>query len=171
MTIAVNFKIEGLQGVLKTLQSLPPEVVSKRGGPVRAALRKAAVVIQKQEIENLRTIIATPNKDGTNKSSGLLEKNIVVTRGRLGGGINGERYLVRIRTKSYPVKGTSEKVVTSQIARLLEYGTEMRKPYPFIRPAFELKKQEATDTFVSELNKGIERILKKLEKQNGVEDK
>ena len=36
----VEFKLQGVDGVLATLQSLPAEVVSKRGGPVKAALRK-----------------------------------------------------------------------------------------------------------------------------------
>ena len=46
-------QIEGLAGVLDTLKRLPPEIVSKRGGPVRAALNKAARMIQKQVIVNL----------------------------------------------------------------------------------------------------------------------
>lgn len=172
----VTFKVEGLEGVIKTLQSLPPEIVSKRGGPVRVALRKAAVIIQKQEIENLQTIILQPNKGGTDDNTGLLEKNIVVSRSKLLGGQNGERYLVRIRRKVYPgqapksnvrAKG-AKNVVTSQVARLLEYGTAKRQPYPFIRPAFDAKKQEAVDTFVTEVNKGILRIQKKLERQNRV---
>lgn len=174
----VTIKLEGLDGVLNTLKSLPPELVSRRGGPVRAALRKAAVVIQKQEIENLQYIILEPNKDSSDRSTGLLEKNIVVSRSRLAGGQNGERYLVRVRRKVYPeqaqktnvrAKG-AKNVVTSQVARLLEYGTVRRKPFPFIRPAFDAKKQEAVDTFVRETNKGIERILKKLKRQYRVKE-
>lgn len=169
MVARVSFKVEGLDGVIKTLKELPPEIVSKRGGPIRASLRKAAAVIQKQEIENLRAIIAQPNLGGVNKSSGLLEKNIVVTRGRIPGGVNGERYLVRVKSKTYPQKG-GKPVVTPQVARLLEYGTENQKPYPFIRPAFDLKKQEAIDIFVSEMNKSLQRILKKLQAKNRVKE-
>lgn len=161
-------RLEGLKGVLDTLKSLPPELVSKRGGPVRAALRKAAVVIQKQEIENLQAIIAAPNKGSADESTGLLEKNIVVSRSRLKGGQNGERYLVRIRGRKYEGRG-KKPIVTQQVARLLEYGSErLQPPKPFIRPAFDAKKQEATDTFVTEVNKGIQRILKKLQRQNKV---
>lgn len=39
-------KMEGLEGVLATLKSLPPELVSKGGGPVRFAVRKAANIIR-----------------------------------------------------------------------------------------------------------------------------
>lgn len=160
-------RLEGLKGVLDTLKSLPPELVSKRGGPVRAALRKAAVVIQKQEIGNLQAIIAAPNKGSADESTGLLAKNIVVSRSRLKGGQNGERYLVRVRGRKYEGRG-KKPIVTQQVARLLEYGSERNTPKPFIRPAFEAKKQEATDTFVTEVNKGIQRILKKLQRQNRV---
>lgn len=165
----VTIKLEGLDGVLNTLKSLPPELVSRRGGPVRAALRKAAVVIQKQEIENLQAIIAEPNKGSADQSTGLLEKNIVVSRSRLAGGQNGERFLVRIRKKTYEGQG-GKPVVTPQVARLLEYGTERRTPRPFIRPAFDAKKNEAVNTFVTEVNKGIERIYKKLKRQNRVKE-
>lgn len=165
----VTIKLEGLDGVLNTLKSLPPELVSRRGGPVRAALRKAAVVIQKQEIENLQAIIAEPNKGSADQSTGLLAKNIVVSRSRLKGGQNGERFLVRIRKKTYEGQG-GKPVVTPQVARLLEYGSERNTPKPFIRPAFDAKKQEAADTFVTETNKGIERVYKKLKRQNRVKE-
>lgn len=164
-----SFRVEGLKGVIDTLKSLPPEVVSKRGGPVRAALRKAAVVIQKQEIENLQYIIAEPNKGSADQSTGLLEKNIVVSRSRLAGGQNGERMLVRIRKKTYEGQG-GKPVVTPQVARLLEYGSERNTPKPFIRPAFDAKKNEAVNVFVTETNKGIERIYKKLKRQNRVKE-
>ena len=54
----VEVKLPGLEGVLDTLKSLPPELVSKRGGPVLAALKKGAKVIQLQEKANLRAAIA-----------------------------------------------------------------------------------------------------------------
>ena len=78
----VEVKVSGLDGVLDTLKSLPAEVVSKRGGPVRAALRKGAVVIQKQEKANLQAV--TVNADDPDKaaSTGLLLKNVVETAER-----------------------------------------------------------------------------------------
>jgi len=164
-------KVEGLDGVIKTLQGLPPELVSRRGGVIRQALRKGAVVMQKQVIANLQAIVAAPNVGGEDRSTGFLEKNIAVTRGKPPAGQNGERYLLRVRNKAYPKKSPKAKTVTTaQVARLLEYGTERRQPYPFIRPAFELKKQESLDTIVAESIKGTERALKKLQRQNRVKD-
>src|SRR5690606_194908 len=93
----ITMDVKGLDGVLQTLQSLPPEIVSKRGGQVKLALAKAARVIRDQAKANVRAIVAEPNKDGRpSKSTGALEQSIIATRGKMRGGIKGERYLVRI---------------------------------------------------------------------------
>jgi HK97 gp10 family phage protein len=160
-----TFRIEGLDAAVKTLRDLPAELVSKRGGPVRTALQKAAKLIQKAEMANLQRIIDTPN-NGKDESTGLLMKNIVVKRGRLGGGEKGELYSVGVRRKAYP--GTKGKAITTpQIARLLEYGTAMREPLPFIRPAFEQTKGLVIPLFVKELNTRLAGIVKKLHRLNG----
>lgn len=39
--------LHGLDDVLDTPKSLPPEIASKRGGPVKSALRKGGVVVRK----------------------------------------------------------------------------------------------------------------------------
>ena len=89
--MAEGVRIEGLDGIIGMLKQLPPEVVSKRGGPVRAALRKAAVVVQKEAQANVRRIVAEPNIGGRpSRSTGALEKAITVIRRRPRGGINGE---------------------------------------------------------------------------------
>lgn len=162
----VEIKLTGLNGTLDTLRSLPPEIVSVRGGPVRAALRKAAVVIQKQEIQNLQASLANAPR----YSTGLLLKNIVVTRGKAPFSGKGERYLVRVRRKVYPGKegksGNGKAVSTLAAAQMLEYGTSQQPAEPFIRPAVRQAAPQAINTFVTDLNKSIDRIIKKLEKKN-----
>lgn len=160
--MADTVRIEGLDNVLKTLQSLPTEIVSKGGGPVRASLRKAAQVIQRQEIANLQAVINQQDDDGEKRSTGLLKANIVLTRGRRNN-FKGESMFVRVRNKKYP-SATGKPVTTAQNARLLEYGTEKRAALPFIRPAFEAKKSEALTVFVTEINKRIAAVVRKLDK-------
>lgn len=162
------FRVEGLAGVLKTLREIGP-AASQRGGPVRAVLRKAAVVLQLEVKAQLERVIREPNAgDFPEVSSGLLGQNIVVTRSKPRPGTKGERMLVRIRNKAYPQRGKKPRS-TAQIARLLEYGTEkMQPPHPFIRPAFDLKKQEAVDVFVRELPRAIVALQKRLARKNGV---
>lgn len=159
-----EMKLEGLNGVLETLKSLPPELVSKRGGPVKAALRKAARVIHKQAMTNLERVTSNQTESGEQLSTGLLKKNLVVTRGKPPYGSKGERYLVRVRRKSYPRKGKT--TTTLATANLLEYGSSQQTAEPWLRPAFHMKAQEAILTAQSELLKQIDKVVKKLANQN-----
>jgi HK97 gp10 family phage protein len=162
----VDVKVTGLDGVLDTLKSLPAEVVSKRGGPVRAALRKGAVVILKQEQANLQAVTANATEAGKIASTGLLLKNLVVTRGKEPNGTKGERFLVRIRRKAYARAGGGKPVTTLKTAQLLEYGSSKQPAEPWIRPAFLTKAEEAIRTVEREMVAGIDRIVKKLARQN-----
>ncbi|NGR09397.1 hypothetical protein G5B41_17795 [bacterium SGD-2] len=164
----ITMDIKGLDGVLQTLQSLPPEIVSKRGGPVKLALAKAARVIQAQAKTNLKAAIAM-NGD---VSTGLLEKNVVVTRGKEPIGTRGERYLVRVRRKAYDGEKlgkrqkAGKRVTTHKTASLLEYGSSHQPPTPWLRKAVKQKGQEAIDVFTSDLNRRIDATVKKLAQQN-----
>lgn len=159
------FKVEGLAGVLKTLRELPPEVVSKNGGPVRRALRKASVVIRDQAKANVQRIIDAPNIDGLpTKSTGLLVKSIGVKR-RAPKGFKGEVFVVNIARRRYP-ESRGRNTTAAQVGRLLESGSERRQAYPWMRPAFEAKKEEAVRVFTSDLTGNLKRIVKKLAKAN-----
>lgn len=158
-------KIIGLEGVMKTLRELPPELVSKRGGPVRSALRKASKILVEEAKANVQKIIEEPNIDGAeSKSIGHLKENIITARDSKMRG--GERYYVRVRRKKYPADRT--KKTATGVGALLERGTERRKPMPWMRPAFDAKKHEVVQFFPQELRKQLDRIVKKLARQNGV---
>jgi hypothetical protein len=161
----VEMQLSGLNGVLDTLRSLPAEVVSKRGGPVRAALRKGALVIHRQELANLQAVTAGTSDAGVRQSTGFLLKNVVVTRGKAPSGGNGERYLVRVRRKAYPDR-TGKTVTTLVAAQLLEYGSSKQPAEPWIRPAFLSRAPEAISTVQRELLASIDRIVRKLAAQN-----
>lgn len=165
-------RIIGLEGVVKTLRELGP-AASARGGPIRTALRKAAKVIQQQVIANVNAIVAEENVGGLpSKSTGLLAKNIVITRGKKPAGGNGETVRVRVRSKPYPKDRAGDKTVTTaQVSRLLEGGSErLVDPHPHWRPAFDAKKKAALDVFSTELPRDIEKLRKKLARQNGVRE-
>ncbi len=158
-------KLSGLDGVLETLNNLPAEVVSKRGGPVKAALRKGALVILKQEQANLQAVTANATDTGKRESSGLLLKNLIASRGKAPTGGSGERYLVRVRRKTYPDR-TGKPTTTLKTAQILEYGSSKQPAEPWIVPAFKAKAREAIETVERELLKSIERVVKKLAQQN-----
>lgn len=157
----VEIKLSGADGVLKTLQSLPEEVVSKRGGPVKLALAKGARFLRDKAKENLRAAIAL-NGD---VSTGLLEKNVIASRGKPPTGGKGERYLVRVKRKTYPSKG-GKPVTTRATASYLEYGTEAQPATPWLRPAVVQNGEQTINLVIADLTKRIDQTVTKLAAQN-----
>ena len=151
--------LSGLDGVLKTLQSLPPEVVSKRGGPVKLALAKGARLLRNEVKKNLRAIIST------DESTGLLEKNIISSRGKAPSQGKGERYLVRVKRKVYTDK-TGKPVTTLKTANILEYGSEKQAAKPFIRPAAISKASQTITVVTDDLKKRLDKVVKELARKN-----
>jgi HK97 gp10 family phage protein len=168
-------RLEGLEGVMNTLRALPPEVVSKNGGPVRTALRRGAVIIQKQAQDNVQAIIDAPNADGRFVSTGTAKRAIRIKRVRPLRGQKGEAFIVAVKRQRYEGRRIKRKgrreaeLMANDVLFMLESGTERRAPMPWMRPAFESKKVEALRMFTAELPRAIDRIVKKLARQNGVD--
>mgnify|MGYP000948502824 FL=1 len=148
--------LHGLDDVLAKLKALPPEIVSKRGGPVKSALRKGAKVIADEAVRNIRAIVDGGDDDYV--STGLLAKSVVVRRDpQPQKSRANERYRVMLSRKKYP----GRKLGTIATGRYLEFGTEKQRPTPWLGPAFMSKRQQALETVVRELNAGIARIVRK----------
>lgn len=152
--------LHGLDDVLAKLKALPPEIASKRGGPVKAALRKGAVVIQKAAQENVRRVTQNTEEAGY-ASTKTLEKAIVVRRdpNPQRSGAN-ERYRVLISRKKY--EGRDTKAVAT--GRYLEIGTEHQKAEPWMTPAYMSAREKALSTVEQELIKGVNRAIAKVSK-------
>lgn len=161
----VEVTLTGIDGVLETLKSLPAEVVSKRGGPVKTALRKGALVILKEERARLAASILHTADGAERESTGLLMKSLIASRGKAPTSGKGERYLVRIKRKTYTRKG-GKPVTTLKTAQLLEYGSSKQPAEPFIRPAFRMTAAQAITTIQNELVKALDRVVNKLAQQN-----
>lgn len=165
----VDVKLQGMDGMLDLLKSLPKEVVSKRGGPVKLALAKGARLIRDQAKQNLRAAIAINGE----QSTGLLEKNVIASRGKEPIGSKGERYLVRVRRKAYDGEKigkrqkAGKRVTTHKTASLLEYGSSHQPATPWLRPAVKQKGQEAINVITSDLQRRIDQTVTRLAKQNG----
>jgi hypothetical protein len=174
--VKLEFDIQGLDGALEMLKSLPPEVVSKNGGPVRVALRKAATMLAKQAQANFVSAVAQAGKSGITDSSGFTAAQIKAKRGRkMPRGIRGERQLVTVRYVLHPSgnKFRNRPVRANDIAFIMEHGSKMengtsRQPAtPWLRPAYESKRGEAVAIVQRELPLAIQRVVKRLAKQKG----
>lgn len=156
----VEMKLVGADNIISLLRSLPAEVVSKRGGPVKLALAKGARMIRDEAKRNLQQAIA----ENGDVSSGLLLDNVVASRGKAIHGSRGERYLVRVRRKTYPDR-TGKPVTTHKTANLLEYGSAHQPATPWLRPAVQTKGSEAINVMTADLVARLDRLVKKLAKQ------
>lgn len=154
----IEMTLTGVDGLLKTLKSLPPEIVSKRGGPVKLALAKGARFLRDKAKANLTSQIAR-NGD---ESTGLLLQNVIASRGKAPFDGNGERYLVRVKRKSYN-KG---KATTLQTANLLEYGSEHQPATPWLRPALNAHGRETINVVINDLKNRIDKVIAKIAQQN-----
>jgi HK97 gp10 family phage protein len=160
--------LHGLDGVLAALKALPPEIVSKNGGPVKSALRKGGVVIQKAAQENVRRVVTNTQAKGYT-STEVLEKAIVVRRDpnpqRSGA---AERYRVLIaRGRKYGDrlnKKGGKPLTAVMTGRWLEFGDERQPAEPWMTPAFMSSKERALSTVVDELRKGVDRAIRKVSK-------
>lgn len=154
----IEMTLTGVDGLLKTLKSLPPEIVSKRGGPVKLALAKGARFLRDKAKANLTSQIAR-NGD---ESTGLLLQNVIASRGKAPFDAKGERYLVRVKRKSY----NKSKATTLQTANLLEYGSEHQPATPWLRPALNAHGRETINVVVNDLKNRIDKVIAKLAQQN-----
>lgn len=179
----LEVKMGGLAGVIETLKRLPPEVVSKKGGPVLAALRKGARLLVKQSRDNFRAAVAMPGRTGITDTTGFTEKQIVSKRRLPPSGTKGERIIVTVNPKVHPSgqsykrksraglgkrlrkgnKGPSARPVqANDIAFMMEYGTRKQEATPWLRPAYEAKREEVLHTIETDLTQRVNRIVKKL---------
>lgn len=157
-----NIQLRGLEGVLDVLNSLPAELVGKRGGPVLKALRKGARVIDKERRANLQRVLNNATASGEKESTGLLLSSLIISRGKAPPGGNGERVLLRVKRHAYNRRG---KVVTTlATANLLEYGSEKQVAEPWIRPAFNATASDALQVIVNELLVQVDFAVNRLRK-------
>jgi HK97 gp10 family phage protein len=189
--VRVEVQMHGLEGLLDTLRRLPPEVVSKRGGPVRRAVAKAAALLRNEARKNFAAVTSSPGKTAKNWATGFTQKHIITKRKPIFGDgmVKGERYIVAVRYIKHPsariLAGSraiakranskhdrptrytkAKELRANDVAYMLEYGTSKQPAEPWLRPAFEAKKQEALQMMETHLRTDIDRIVKKLAAEN-----
>lgn len=161
----IEMKLTGVEDTLRLLKSLPPEIVSKRGGPVKLALKKGAQRLLEIAKINLLASIAIHESEST----GLLVSQLIARRGRPPEGVRGELYQVLVKRKRYPKqKEQSHSVTTIQTGVYLEYGGVHQPATPWLRPAVMGHGEEIIQLITTDLNQRIAKIIKKLSKAKKV---
>jgi len=142
--MAVEFKIEGLDGVLRKMRELSPKL-QKKG--LVTAVRKGANIVRDDARNRAKQFDdpSTPKpiwKEIVSKVNGR--------RGRQEGGV----------VMQVGIRGGARKSGDNVFYwRFLEFGTEKMAARPFMRPALESKAEAATDAIVTELNRQLDEVL------------
>ena len=169
--MANQVRVHGLAETIARLKKLPADLAGKNGGPIRKAAFQAAKVIE-EEAERLSP-----------KDTGRLERNIIKIRDRnpraaegsptelyrigvRGGGKYGARVRKRERRKVFALGGSIKQA--NQAARgaekdayywfFKEFGTSKMPATPFLRPAFEMKKEAAVKRFAEVLKPAVDAL-------------
>lgn len=142
--MANEFRIEGLDGVLRKMRSLSPKLQKK--GAV-AAVRKGANIVRDDARRRAKEF-----DDPATKES--IARNIVTqVNNRLGKRVGGVALRVGVRGGA--------RVSPDNVGywRFLEFGTSKAQAQPFMRPALESNVDQATTAIVTELNRQLDEVL------------
>lgn len=147
--MAVEFKVDGLEGVLARMRALGPKL-AKKGAT--AALRKGARIVVKAARAGAA---AQWNDDPETKSN--IPKNITSRADTKGGKRNGGAMVkVGVAGGAKPKPGTED----TGHWRLQEFGKEGVPAKPVMRPALANNIGPVTDAIVSELSTQLDKLTK-----------
>lgn len=146
----------GVDQLNKKLEGLKYDV-QKKGG--RFALRKAAQVIRDQARQNAQRV--DDSETGRSIAKNITEKwngRVNKTTGDLAFRVGVSQGAVLPKKGERPDEGAGG---PTPHWRLLEFGTEKMAARPFMVPAMNQAAQKATDVFINQFGRAIDRALKK----------
>lgn len=167
----IEVKIEGLAELQKALMALPVEL---HAGPVQRSVSAAARIVQKQAQQNVPILFEKGSYTGVNKANvlkrrkpGTLRKAIRVGRSKIGSSDVQKMYNVFVKPISKGVKrkfkgAGRDNPDDPYYWAVWEFGNQVNNSRPFLRPAFDRKKEEALRVMIDKLGKEIAKAAKKL---------
>jgi HK97 gp10 family phage protein len=150
----ISVTLSGLDELNKKLEGLKYDV-QKKGG--RFALRKAAQVVRDAARQN--AVAVDDSATGRSISKNITEK----WNGRLNKQTGDLGFRVGVGGGAKLPKDNVDEGAGGPTPhwRLLEFGTEKMAPKPFFTRALPENAQKATDVFIDQFGRAIDRALKK----------
>ena len=148
--IGTSLDFSGLNDIAKDLEALSRAENNK---VLREATRAGAEVLKDEVIA--RAPVRT----------GKLKKNVVVVtqksrrRGEISSGIHIRGRNMRTGNSDNTMKASDPR--NAFYWRFLEMGTVNMPPHPFIRPAFDVRQEQATEVAIRRMNQAIDEALSK----------
>lgn len=157
----MSVDIKGLKELQEALNQLPEKI---QGRPVRSAVGAAAKVVMDEARRRVPV------------DSGQLKKAIYRGRSRSMSARGKETYVVAVRKGKAKYANTQKNRRLNRVGknyqtrgeayywRFLEFGTAKMPARPFLRPAFESKKEEAVMVLQQKLLEAIDKTARSLPK-------
>lgn len=160
MTDGVQFSLVGLDSLLGKLEAVTHDAKYKGG---RFALRKAANLVKAKVQENAKRIDDTASAADISANAAVRWSsrtfkrtgNLAFRVGIMGGA--GGNLSQKEQASGLPGGDTRH-------WRLVEFGTEHSRAQPFMRPALSQNIGAATDEFIKQYDKALDRAIKKAAK-------
>ena len=152
----IQFGLNGIEELTAKFKSIQHDVKYKGG---RFALRKAANIVADKARQGARRV--DDPKTGRNIADNIAVRFSSRTFKRTG------NVMFRVGVKHgavLSIGGEKIKNAPTPHWRLLEFGTEKMVSHPFMRPALENNISQATNEFISQYKKAIDRAIKKASK-------
>lgn len=156
MADGVQFSLTSIDDLLHKLDSVTHDVKHKGG---RFALRKAAQVVRDKAKANAERL---DDPETGRTIAGNIAERWSGRRFKRTGDLMfrvGVQHGARINKTGNPDEGANG---PTPHWRLLEFGTSKMQAQPFMRPALENNIGAATDTFVREYGKALDRALRRM---------
>lgn len=168
----LQYKLEGLDAVLKKMRALPVDVRMKGA---RYAMRKSANLVRDAAVMNAEKLNDPKTREEISKNIAVRfasreakrTGDVMFRVGVLGGAMtaySNTRYNRRKRLvgKAYQVEGDIGNPGGDTFYwRFLEFGTQHIGARPFMRPALEQNIGAATDEFTKHLDRWLDRYFKR----------
>ncbi len=164
MADTVITKLEGLDSLLAKLESISYDLKRKGG---RSSLRKAAQVVQKAAQSEAARVDRSQTPESMQRNITLRwSSKVFKATGDLAFrvGVLGGAQRVAKSVGEFKGSGKSNPGGDTWYWRHVEFGTSKMKARPFMRPALEGNQDKATNTFIMEYGKAIDRAIKRAAK-------
>lgn len=150
-------EVHGLKELADALRALPAELASKNGGPLAKSLRAAGNLIR-DEAKRRAPVLEGESKY---RKPGTVRDAIRTRRDRIQAPGAAETFEVYVKQAKGAKRGTFSKD-DPFYWRFVEFGTKKMAAEPFLRPAFEAKKEEALAKFEATLKGAIDKANAKV---------
>ncbi|MBF0185464.1 MAG: HK97 gp10 family phage protein [Magnetococcales bacterium] len=142
-------QVQGLKEASDALKQLPAKI---QQNVLRSAVYAGAAVIRNEAKQQASAVTTT--------RTGTLKRAIAIIRNkkRSTGPMQAVKVIVRRGKKLRKVGKTGKNLsADAWYAHFIEFGTKKMRARPFMRPAFEAKKEESVAAIRDGLKKGIEK--------------